>query len=271
MQEHVHRSADLDTEHLFGFTRGSDVGPVGHRHGIADLTARFGRQAGSYAAASQKLEYAVTPWRDVHLALGASLAAHAVSGVPDMPDRRQVAFEGLSLELRHRLLDRADAPFGLTVSAEPHWARLDEVSGARAAKFAAEFMVSADRELIRDTLWAAVNLVYEPEWVRAAATREIERESTLGVSAAGMLRLAPRLLAGAELRYLRRYDGAALNTFAGEALFAGPVVYLKAGERLALVAAYSAQLAGSAAGGSGALDLDHFDRHRAKLKAVFDF
>lgn len=268
---HEHKHQAIETEHLFGFTKGSDIDPPGVQHFIADLSGRFSKQTGSYTALSKHLEYAFTPWRDFHVGVGASFSAHDIWGVPSLDDRRQVAFEGLSLEFRQRLLDRAKAPFGLTLTAEPHWARLDEVDGHRADKFALEVSLAADQELIKDRLYAAFNLIYEPEWVRLKATGETERQSTLGVSLAGMAAVAPSIFVGGEVRYLRSYEGTALNSFAGEAFFVGPVLFVNVSDRLALVAAFSSQVAGRTARGSGSLDLENFERHRAKLKAVINF
>jgi hypothetical protein len=220
---------------------------------------------------SQHLEYGVTPWRDFHLGLGASFSAHRISGVPNLDDRKQFAFEGLSLDFRQRLLDRSKARFGLTIMAEPHWARLDEIDGQRAQKFALEVGLAADTELIKDRFYAAFNVIYEPEWLRLKVTGETERESTLGVSLAGMAKVSPSVLAGAEVRYLRSYEGVALNAFAGEALFVGPIIFVNVDDRLALIAAFSSQVTGRAAAGSGGLDLENFERHRAKLKAVVSF
>ena len=155
--------------------------------------------------------------------------------------------------------------------AEPHWARIDEVSGALAQKFAVEFTVAADRELIKDTLFGAVNFIYEPEWVRIHATGEQERSSTIGASLALMAKVMPSVFLGGEVRYLRAYEGVALNAFAGEALFAGPSVFVNVNERLSLIAVWSTQIAGRPAGTDAALDLDNFERHRVKLKAVVSF
>ncbi len=266
-----HHHHGIETEHLFGFTIGTDIDPPGAKHFIADLNGRFTRQGGSYAAFSQRFEYAFTPWRDFHLGFGASFAAHKISGVDGLDDRRSATFEGFAVDLRQRLLDRAHAPFGLTVIAEPHWARVDEVGGELVDKFAVEFTVAADKELIKDTLFGAINFIYEPEWVRVRATGEMERESTVGVSVALMAQVVRSIFLGGELRYLRSYEGAALNTFAGEALFLGPSVFINVNDKLALIAAYSTQIAGRPAGTPAALDLENFERHRAKLKAVFNF
>jgi len=267
-QGHEH---GVETEHLFGFTVGSDVDEPGVRHFIAELDGRFTRRTGSYAAFSQRFEYASSPWRDFHVALGASFSGHDIAGVIGLDDRRQAAFEGFSLELRQRLLDRAQAPFGLTLVAEPHWKRADETSGAQVDSFATEFRIAADKELIKDKLYGALNLIYEPEWSRLKSAGDVERESTLGMSLAAMTALAPGMLAGGEVRYLRKYEGAALNTFTGEAIYLGPVLFINVSHTVSLIAAYSTQIAGRAAGTSGNLDLDHFERHLAKLKAAAHF
>jgi hypothetical protein len=266
-----HHHHGIDTEHLFGFTTGTDIDPPGAKHFIADLNGRFAKGSGSYAAFSQRFEYAFTPWRDFHVGLSASLAGHAISGVMGLDDRRAATFEGVGVEFRQRLLDRATAPFGLAVIAEPHVARVEEGSGEAADKVAVEFTIAADKELIKDKLFGAINLVYEPEWIRLKATGETERESTVGASFAAMAQIAPSTFLGGELRYLRKYEGARLNTFAGEALFLGPSLFINLGDHLSLIAAWSSLVAGRPAGTSAALDLENFERHRAKLKAVFNF
>ena len=197
---------------MFGFTKGSDIDPPGAKHFIADLSGRFGKQAGSYAAWSKHLEYAFTPWHDFHVGVGASFSAHDISGVPGLEDRRQIAFEGLSLNFASACsIERRRHP--ASRSRRSPWARLDEVDGQRADKFALEINLSADKELIKDRLYAAFNLIYEPEWIRLKATGETERESTLGAilrkhgcgCAVGFRRRRDR--------YLRSYEGAALNSF----------------------------------------------------------
>ena len=42
------------------------------------------------------------------------------------------------------------------------------MDGARANKHAVEVTLAADKELIKDRLFGAVNLIYEPEWVNLA-------------------------------------------------------------------------------------------------------
>ncbi len=42
--------SEIDTEHMFGFTEGSDIGEAGERELEAEPTGRFGKQDGSYNA-----------------------------------------------------------------------------------------------------------------------------------------------------------------------------------------------------------------------------
>jgi len=74
-----------------------------------------------------------------------------------------------------------------------------------------------------------------------------------------------------EVRNLRHYDGLALNSFAGQALYIGPTFYAAFGERYFVSAAWSIQVWGAVAGSSGALDLINSERHQAKLRLGVSF
>jgi len=144
-------------------------------------------------------------------------------------------------------------------------------TGAPVRKHAVGFLLAADKDIVRDTLFVAFNAFYEPEWVRLLDTGEYERESTMGFATSGMLRLSPSFFIGGDARYLRKYEGAALNTLAGEALFEGPTIFATFGHSYLLTAAFEAQVWGRAPGEPGALDLDNFTRYQAKLRLVSHF
>ena len=76
---------------------------------------------------------------------------------------------------------------------------------------------------------------------------------------------------GGEARYLDRHDGLALGAFMGQALYAGPALYVKLNDRSFLSAAFNAQIWGGGEGLPGALDLDHFERYQAKLRFGVSF
>jgi hypothetical protein len=262
-----HDDHGIETENLFGFTVGSDVGHAGEKEAVLDITGRFGTRDGTYSALSKKLEIGITPVENFHVAIGTSASSHWIAGVTGLENLNRLALESVSLEMKYRLLDRTKAPFGLTVMVERHIAGVEEVSGEFVHKQAVEFKVAADQELIKDRLWAAFNALYEPERVQNQAD-EMEKESTLGFSGALTAQAAKDFFFGGELRYLRKYEGAALETFVGDALFVGPTLFAKLGKQTWLAGAWSVQVAGRAA---ETPDLEHFTRHQAKLKFGVNF
>jgi hypothetical protein len=265
------RQAEIDTEHLFGFNTGSDVGEVGDREIENKLDVRFAKRSGGYAVLSPVLGYELVPVKNLRLEVSTSLAYHDISGVTGLDDRRQGAFQGLSFEMRYRLLDREHSAFGLTIGAEPHWGRVDETSGAPSDQYGIDLAILADRELVPDRLIGVFNLFYQPEAGRSRVTGEWTRESTLGGSAGLMLHVRPGFFVGAEARYLRRYDGLGLDRLEGHALFLGPMTFAKLTEHWWLSTAVSVQVAGRAVDEAGPLDLVNFERIQARFRLGYSF
>jgi hypothetical protein len=259
------RAEEIDTEHLFGFMIGSDVGNVGEREFQSQTTGRFSRDAGTYRAGGQQLELEFVPANNFRIEVGTAFAAHDIVGVPGFDDRRQLAWQGSSLDLRYRLLDRQKAPFGLTFAVEGHADRIDEATAARVRNFGTEMTLAIDRELIPNVAVAALNLSYQPEWTRFVDTGAAEQESTIGAAFALMAQLRPGFFLGGEARYQRRYEGIGLEELAGQALFVGPTAYFKLSDRSRLTLAWSTQVWGRAAGSGSSLDLVNFERHQARL------
>jgi hypothetical protein len=255
----------IDTEHLFAFMIGTDTGDAGEREFQSQTTGRVGKKSGRYRAGDQELELEFVPFRDFRIELGSSFAAHDISGVPGFDDRRQLAWQGVSIDLRYRFLDRETAPFGFTVALSHQADKLDETSGAAAWHVGTDFTLAFDREIVPGLSVAALNLIYQPEWTRFAATDAAEQESTIGAAFALMTRVAPNIFLGGEARYLRRYEGIGLAEFEGQALFVGPTAYFQLSERSRLTAAWNVQAWGRAVGSNAALDLVNFERHQARL------
>jgi hypothetical protein len=265
------RAEGIDTEHLFGFMIGSDVGNVGERELQSQTTGRFARTGGSYRAIGQELELEFVPIRNFRVEVGTSFASHYIRGVPGLEDRRQLAWEGLSVDLRYRFLDRDAAPFGFTVAVETHANRIDETTAAVVRSYGTGVTLAFDRELIPNVAVAALNLLYQPEWTRLVGTGAAEQESTVGAALALMVQTRPGLFVGGEARYLRQYEGIALQEFAGQALFVGPTAYFQLSPRSRLTAAWSVQAWGRPAGSNAALDLVNFERHHARLTFGVNF
>lgn len=264
----LNRSAlaqEIETEHLFGFTLGSDVGSRGEREIESATATRIGKRGGSYGAVTQKLSLELVPAENLRTEFSAIGVSHDIIGVPGFDNRRQLGFGGLSAEVRYRLLDRNSAGIGLTLAAEPHWSRFEEVSGEHTRQYGVDLAVAIDKELVRDRVVAAVNLLYQPEAARSPVTGTWSNESMAGVASALMVQVRPGILVGGEARYLRRYDGLGFDAFAGQAVFVGPTVYAAISDRAWFTLAYSAQVAGHEVGHPAALDLRGFERHQVRF------
>jgi hypothetical protein len=261
----VQAEEGIDTEHIFAFMIGTDVGNVGEREFQTETTGRFARSGGNYRAASQQVELEFVPVRDFRIELGSTFSAHDIHGVPGFDDRRQMGWQGVSVDFRYRFLDRQTAPLGLTVAVEPHADRIDEGTAAAVRKYGTDVILAFDREIVPKVAVAALNLIYQPEWTRFVGTGIAEQESTIGASFGLMAQVRPGFLLGGEARYLRKYEGIGLEEFSGQALFIGPTAYFQLSERSRLTASWSVQAWGRPAGSNAALDLVNFERHQARL------
>jgi hypothetical protein len=259
------RAEGVDTEHIFGFMIGTDVGTVGEREFQSETTGRFGKGGGTYRAIGQEFELEFVPARNFRVEVGTTFASHLISSVPGLDDQRRLSWQGASIDFRYRFLDRETAPFGLTFATELRAHRGDETTAEAVRSFGTEFRLAFDRELVPDRIIAAFNLLYEAEWARVVGSRVMERDSTAGVALGVLTQLSPSFLLGGEARYLRKYEGIGLEEFAGQAFFVGPTAYFQLSKTSRLTASYSIQAWGRPAGSIASLDLLNFDRHQARL------
>jgi hypothetical protein len=250
---------------LFGFMIGTDVGNVGEREFQSQSTGRFGKNGGNYRAFGQELELEFVPVKNFRIEMGSTFAAHAISGVPAIDGRRQLSWQGVSVDFRYRFMDRDAAPFGLTLAMETHADRIDETTAARVRNYGTGLTLALDRELVPNLAVAAFNLIYQPEWTRFVGTGAADQEATIGAAFGVMAQIRPGILLGGEARYLRKYEGIGLEEFAGQALLIGPTAYFQLSERSRLTASWSVQAWGRPAGSNAALDLVNFERHQARL------
>ena len=265
------RSWRIDTEHLFGFVIGTDVGNVGDKEVEAEVTSGFGKRPGSYAAFAPSLEYEFVPIDNLRLAPSVISAVHSISGVDGIDDRQQAAFDGLSFDVRYRILDRSRSGVGLTLNAEPHWGLVDETSGQWVDRYGADFAIAVDRELVPDRVIVAINLLYQPETSRLHTTGVWTRDATAGIAAGLMIQVFPGVLIGGEGRQLWKYEGIGLDRISGRALFVGPTMYARLTARSWMIAAWGAQAAGRAVETPGALDVTNFTRYQAKIQFGLEF
>jgi hypothetical protein len=204
-------AADIDTEHIFGFMIGSDIGRVGEREVQSATTGRFGKSGGRYVAGEQEFELELVPTKDIRIEIGSSFSAHRIVGVPGLDDQRRLGWQGASVDFRYRFIDREVAPIGMTLALETHFNRIDETRAVGVRTYGTGLTLAFDREIVPDTAVAALNLIYQPEWTRYVETGAREREASIGVAFGLLMQVRPGILLGGEARYMRRYEGSGLD------------------------------------------------------------
>ena len=262
---------EQDSEHLFGFTEGSDIGPVGEKELEMGLFGRFGTRIGRYSAISQSSELKWGIAKDWRIAPGMHFGWHGLRDVPGVPYTNGVTLEGFSFEVKRRLVDREKAPFGLTLAVVPAVTRIN-AEGQRETGFDTNFLLIADRELIEGKLFGAINVSYAPSFGHVPRASGWSPASEIGTSAALSWKVTDKLFMGGELRHVWAYDGAFANEAVGHALFTGPNFFLRLADNMWVAGGWNVQVAGNAAGEAGRrLDLTNFQRHEARLRLGFSF
>nr|WP_246732136.1 hypothetical protein [Bradyrhizobium yuanmingense] len=263
--------SEIDTEHIFGFSMGSDIGKPGEMEIEFENVGAFGKRSGTYAAWANLNQVKYTVSDNFRIAPGFALTGQHISGVPGLADHRDVAFGGVALELRYKLVDRAVAPFGLTLHAQPGWSRIDDASGMHIAQYGAEFAALFDSELVKDRLFAAFNVWYGTGGTREISTNLWRHDSEMQLQAAISYAVQPDLVFGLGVRYARAYDGGGLDRFLGDAVFAGPTFSYNISKEVGISGTWQMQVAGQAIGDVRSLNLDQFERHQALLRLNLHF
>jgi hypothetical protein len=264
---------EIETKYLFGsFTVGSSIGIEGERAIEPDTKANFGKRGGRYTATQTELELEYTPTQFVELEFGPTISYYNIRGVPGLDDRNTGTVNGVVATFRSLLIERNPSPFAVTLSVEPEWHSLDETSGVAVSNYGLETKLEADAELIKNRLFLAFNVLYEPETTSVNAMPAMwNNESTLGVSSALALQIIPNVVIGGDVWYLRHYDGITFNSFTGDAVYLGPTFFWKIGPKVLVSASWEAQIAGHELGIASPLDLSDFSRQRARLLFEFEF
>jgi hypothetical protein len=262
---------EIETKYIFGnFTVGSSTGVEGEKAFEPETQANFGKRAGRYATGETAFELEFTPTQYMQVAFGPSVSYYNIHNVPGLNDRSMGAVNGFEAQLRSVLIDRNPSPIAVTLSLEPEFHSRDETSGDKVVNYGLEATLEADAELIKNRLFLGLNLLYEPETTRADLGMW-SKESTFGISSALAYQIIPNVVIGADLWYLRHYDGTFFNSFTGDAVYLGPTFYWKIAPKVLMSAAWETQIAGREVGVGANLDLTDFSRSRARLLLEFEF
>jgi len=253
---------ELETEHIFGFAEGSDIGSKGEAE-IENVTAgAFGR-IGSYNNADDETSFRYGAADHLRLSIGTLTDYYNIHNVLGLDSRSQVSFSGLITEIRWNIIERANAPFGMTLSVNPSWRQFDGDTGERTGNYAIPVTLLIDKELIPEKLFGALNFIYTPSFLRVNGVRGYDDAVTF--IAAGTYAIAPHVLLGAEIRHENLAEN---GTFGAHALFIGPSLYYQATEKLSVKAAWAIQIPDA---GSSRLDLSAYERHQVELQFAYHF
>src|ERR1700675_2200302 len=77
----------IETEHLFGFTIGSDVGDVGERELEGSLTGRFAKRNGLYGATETTMSAEFVPIANLRTEITGALVSYDIAAVSGFADQ----------------------------------------------------------------------------------------------------------------------------------------------------------------------------------------
>jgi hypothetical protein len=255
----------IDTEHIFGFTEGADIGEKGEAELENSTAFRFGKKI-NYSTSENETAYRYVIADHFRVSLSGFFDYHSIDGVPGLQDRNGFGFAGMASELRWQLLEHDKAPMDMTLSLAPQWHRIDELSGAMRESYALPAAVLIDRVLIPNKLFAAFNLTYMPSVTRIG--EGWQHNSAMDISAAVSYAYTPEVFLGAEIRHLSGDSFTQPGLFAAHGLYIGPSAYFKLSEKTSLKFAWSVQVPDETA---GRLDLRDFEHHQILVQFVKNF
>ena len=266
--------ATVPGDDIFGLTTPSDPGNPGDTQYFNENDGRVGKRAGGYGALNSKFAIGHTFAPNWWIGGAFFTAWNHAANVPGLPNVDRFAFDGTSIELLHRIIERdATNPFGVTVTVEPRWSRTDGVTGLPADAYQATFKLFIDAPVIADTLYWGSNVQFTP----ARGQNPLDRSqwisaSQLLLSSALTWQPASNLFVGVETRYFTVSDNATLSHEIGRALYVGPTMLWKATDKVAVNVTFQPQVYGRAlANPNLALDLDDFERAQFRAKLVVAF
>ncbi len=252
----------VETEHIFGFTEGTDIGRKGEQEFESTTVGRFGA-AGRYTGIPNKSAYRNVLFDGFRLSFAALSDYYSIHSMPAPADRNRAGFSGVASELRWQFSDRSQYPIGISVSLMPEYRWIEEVSGANVQSYAMPAVLALDGALIPGKAFWAFNLIYDPQLTRAEG--KWERGTQLEASGAASYAVMPDVFLGAELRSLAWDEqGATLS----RGLFAGPSLYVQLSKDMAIKVAWSAEIAEETRRGPS---LSNLERNQAILLFVKSF
>lgn len=176
---------DVDTEHLFGFTEGSDAGEKGEHEVVVDTVTRLSKRRdgpgrSTYRVFDTRFAYQFNPIDKFSIEFSAFGNFRRQHNIADVDDKSFGAFDGVSLELKYQFLKgSAEQPLGLAIELRPRFTRVLPIEGNGANVFDMETLLQLDVQVVPDKIWYGSNISFEPAAGRQRGSGEGYRSSTL--------------------------------------------------------------------------------------------
>jgi hypothetical protein len=256
-------SADrFDTEHIFGFAEGSDIGPPGEAEIESFTVGSFGATGGNFTIGNDtSARYTLS--EQLRLSVGALTDYFHVGGVPGLLGHGAAEFSGVTTEARWNILNWRTSPFGMSLSIDPEWRRADAASARQDGNYGVTTALLIDKEVIPETFFAALNLIHSASFLPFGG--KWEHDDAFSVIVSGAYAITPDLVVGAEIIHENLAQNGSLNA---HALFVGPQLFLRLNKDVTASMAWAVQIPDAAA---RQLDVVNFERHQLGLRFAYDF
>ena len=249
----------VDSEHIFGFTEGADIGNKGDNELESITVGRLGKQ-GDFAVLSNETSYRYGVEQNFRASVGIVTDYYSVHDTPGYLDRTGLRQGGLTSEFRWQFSEHDSAPIGLTLSFAPTWRRVNDPTPGQGQAYILPVTLLADHMFIPNQLFGAVNVTVAPTFNTVAGQSQSTQPFELSAALAGAL--GDRVFLGGEVRW------AGQKLFGDRALYIGPSLYVKLRENLTVKVAWSAQAPEFLI---GRMNLAGFERHQLLLQVAYDF
>src|SRR5262249_5212361 len=138
------------------------------------------------------------------------------------------------------------------------------------SEYGVELRLLADKAIVPEKVFAAVNLAYQPFVGQGANETSGAHLSKLDVDLAATAAIGKNVFFGGELRYVSGYEGLLPQNLVNWSLFAGPTLYVALGDSGYVGVAWEARLTGrSLAPGVAIPNEFDFGRQQIKVKSGF--
>ncbi len=211
-------------ENIFGYVKGVETVPQGHTDFYTNLTARTGKNAGSYRGYDAELEAEYGFTNELQGSLTVINHYFDIKSVAELDDQNRYCFGGVELAAKYRLCSPFKDGYGFAIRPELGYLRHDDVAGIIQREFFVAGHAIWQRNFRDDTIILAANAGLQLAWGKRPA-EEYDYELALEESVGASYRFAPNWFFGVEEHLRAEYPNFNLGKHEHTVLFAGPSLH----------------------------------------------